>query len=353
MDALNPARAWHLAVRSQPSSDWDDFVAAHPHASVYQLGGWSEIVRQVFGHAAFFIEARDSSGALIAVLPMIQQRSMLLGNFITSLPFFNYGGVLCGENQELAGAMMERARLLAEELKCSYAEFRDVCPRPGSWSVRTDKVGMVLPLPKEFGELAQRLGSKLRSQVKRAEREQTRVQIGGLELLNDFYKVLTENMRDLGTPVCTKRFFAAMLERFPEYCHLVVIYNHDRPAAAGFVVVYRGRGEIPWAACRAQAKPLGLNMKLYWEVLAFVIERGCTSFDFGRSTKDEGTYRFKKQWGAQPAQLYWHRWMRHAGGEVAHPRDGRAMALAARMWRLLPLPVANALGPVISPVLPW
>ncbi|MES1263377.1 MAG: FemAB-like protein, partial [Peristeroidobacter soli] len=120
--------------------------------------------------------------------------------------------------------------------------------------------------------------------------------------------------------------------------------------------------EIPWASCRADAKPLGMNMKLYWEVLSLAIERGCTSFDFGRSTVDSGTFKFKKQWGAQPLPLHWHRWERRPAPATVAPDSpdsaagmgrGRIMRSATAVWQKLPLSVANTIGPWVSPGLPW
>jgi lipid II:glycine glycyltransferase (peptidoglycan interpeptide bridge formation enzyme) len=214
---------------------------------------------------------------------------------------------------------------------------------------------MVLSLPATMELLAKQLGSKLRSQVKRSSREAVQVRTGGLELLDGFYDVFSRNMRDLGTPVYPKRFFRAILQRFVQQTLLVVIEHQGVPGAAGFVVIDGPRAEIPWAACRSEMKPLGLNMRLYWEVLSAVIERRCSSFDFGRSTRDSGTYNFKKQWGAQPLQLHWHRW--EAGPAAANGEDvggeGRARRYATAIWQRLPIGVANWLGPLVSPSLPW
>jgi serine/alanine adding enzyme len=203
--------------------------------------------------------------------------------------------------------------------------------------------------------LGRQLGSKLRSQVKRSDRESVAVRSGGIELLDDFYDVFAHNMRDLGTPVYPKRFFRMILERFPAITQLLVLDLKGQAAAAGFLVMDAGRAEIPWASCRAEAKPFGLNMRLYWEVLSYVIARGCTSFDFGRSTLDSGTFKFKRQWGAEPLQLYWHRWERNpppadAAGTMS---EGRLMQYATRIWQKLPIGIANFLGPIVSPGLPW
>jgi len=341
-------------VLEAPTSDWDPFVMASPASSIYHLSGWTELAREVFRHRSLFVEARDSSGSLTGVLPVIRQRSWLLGNFATSLAFFNYGGALAAD-PVVARQLMVKASEEAEALGCHYLEFRDAQPRLGDWSRRTDKVTLRLDLPDTVETLSKRLGSKLRSQVKRAAREGVQCRTGSLALLDEFYGVFAENMRDLGTPVYPKRFFEEILRRFGEYCQLVVIESQGEPWAAAFLVFWRGCAEVPWASCRAKAKPLGANMKLYWELLSQAIARGCTSFDFGRSTVDSGTYRFKRQWGAEPLSLYWYRWERDGNrvGTSADEERGKAMQLATATWQRLPLRVANTLGPLISGALPW
>jgi serine/alanine adding enzyme len=334
--------------------DWDAFVRARPAASIYILSGWAKLAREVFGHRAYFLEGRDPQGQLWGVLPLVRQKSLLFGDFLTSIPFFNYGGALA-DTAEQAQALMEHARDLAERLGSRYLEFRDTQPRSGQWRTRTDKVTLLLQLPEDFAALSKQLGAKLRSQVKRADREEPSVRQGGVELLDDFYGVFCRNMRDLGTPVYPRRFFATVLERFPQECLLLVVYRHGEPAAAAFLVIAGGRAEIPWASCRDDAKAGGFNMKLYWEVLRTVMERGCREFDFGRSTADSGTYKFKLQWGAKPVQLYWHRWEK--GADLTTPpqpaAEGRLMRHATSVWKRLPLGVANTLGPIVSPSLPW
>jgi FemAB-related protein (PEP-CTERM system-associated) len=343
-----------VSVREAPSEDWDAFVMQAPDASLYHLSGWTELAREVFGHGTFFVESRDRAGSLVGVLPVVQQRSWLLGNFATSVAFFNYGGALAAD-PDVARQMMVRASEAAEKLACRFLEFRDTQSRPGNWVARSDKIVLRLELPGTFDDLSKRLGSKLRSQVKRAEREGVQCKSGTSELLDDFYTVFAENMRDLGTPVYPKRFFEAILRRYERHCQLVVITLRGQPVAAAFLVFWRGRAEVPWASCRAEGKPLGMNMKLYWELLSLSIARGCNVFDFGRSTAGAGTDRFKRQWGAQPVQVYWYRWEGRVGRHetAAGEERGKVMRLATAMWRHLPIRIANLLGPLVSGALPW
>jgi FemAB-related protein (PEP-CTERM system-associated) len=342
-----------IIVADQPAADWDSFVSAQPEASLYHRSGWSGLTAEAFGHKPAFLQARGPAGDLLGVLPIVRQKSLLFGTFATSVPFFNYGGALA-VSETVSVELMESARTLAQEWGCSYLELRDVRAHPCDWTVRTDKVTMILDLPPTFEELSKQLGSKLRSQVKRADREGAQTVIGGIEHLEDFYDVFCRNMRDLGTPVYPRRFFETILRRFPSESMILCVKRAGVPMAAAFLLVDRGKAEIPWASCREDAKPLGFNMKLYWEVLSAVMARGCSRFDFGRSTADSGTFRFKRQWGAQPVQLHWHRWERQPRLQSgAASGDSGAMRRASALWQRLPLRVANFLGPIISPSLPW
>jgi len=347
---------YSIIVSDTPSSDWDAWVDTHPQASLYHRATCPLLIQEVFQHKPLFFEARDASGSLAGVLSIVRQKSLLFGDYATSLPFVNYGGALANSTA-VAESLMIEARNAANAWGCKYIEFRDVRRQSGPWSTRTDKVTMLLQLPRSHEDLAKALGSKLRSQVRRADREEASVDVGGARLLSSFYTVFCQNMRQLGTPVYPRRFFEALLCRFPAESVIVTISRNGRPSAAALLILHRQRAEIPWASCTEETKPLGFNMKLYWEALRVAIERGCTSFDFGRSTANSGPYRFKQQWGAQPQQLYWHRWSRdgHAPGDAAigSSPHGTLFRRASRIWARLPLPIANSIGPMISPSLPW
>ena len=105
--------------------------------------------------------------------------------------------------------------------------------------------------------------------------------------------------------------------------------------------------EVPWASSLREFNPLCANVLLYWRMLQFAAERGIRRFDFGRSTPGEGTYHFKKQWGAQPHELVWEYWAQDSDSVPdLSPRNPK-FALAIRAWQRLPLSIATALGPHI------
>jgi serine/alanine adding enzyme len=341
-----------LAAANLPGADWSDFVATHPAATLYHTVDWIDAAHESFGCQTFYLEARSPDGKLAGVLPLVRQHSLAFGDRLTSLPYCNYGGPLVARNG-VAESLMAEAASLAADLGVSIVEIRDRASRDAAWATRADKVTFDLALPSTPEALHKALGSKLRSQIRRVERERAAVRVGGGELLRDFYRVFAENMRDVGTPVYPMRFFEVITRRLADQLCIVIIDLDGAPAAAGLLFFYREAVEIPWAACTLSAKSRSANMRLYWECLIASIARGAKTFDFGRCTVDTGTYRFKKQWGGERRQLYWHCWSRGPARVGAVGRDGGRMRLASRAWKRLPLWAANRLGPLISPGLPW
>ena len=330
-------------IGADAASQWDRFVAAQANASVYHAYQWREIVSREFGCESFYLLARDTTGAVCGVLPLVRLRSVMFGDFIVSLPYFNYGGSLADTPQADA-ALLTAATALAGRLGVSHIEFRDQQRREG-WPVRTDKVAMLLELSGTPDEQWVAFGSKLRAQIKRPEKAGATTRIGGVELVPDFYRVFARNMRDLGTPVYARSLFRRIATALPEQARIAVVYLAGQPVAAGFTLRHGDRMEIPWASSLREFNREGVNMQLYWSVLKDAIEQGVRQFDFGRSSVDAGTYKFKAQWGARPRQLYWHYWLKPGHAMPNLTPNSPKYALAIRVWQRLPVWGANIIGP--------
>jgi serine/alanine adding enzyme len=329
---------------------WDAYVARHPDASAYHDHSWGTLIHDVFGHDTHYLAVRRGE-RIAGVLPLVRLKSWLFGDFLVSVPYFNYGGVLA-DSADDRDALLAAASDLARELGVSHVELRHQANEPAAWPSRTDKVAMVLALPPGAEAFRKQLPTKLRSQTKRAVRENATTTFGGAELLDEFYAVFAENMRDLGTPVYPQRFFAAILDKFAARSTLAVVRHGGGPVACAFLIEHRGTMEIPWASSLRRVNHLSMNMFMYAQVLERAADRGVAHFDFGRSTMDSGTFRFKSQWGAVPRQLYWHYWLKSGGEPPRINPDNSKYRLAVSAWQRLPLAVATWLGPHLVKNLP-
>src|SRR5690606_11013157 len=118
-----------------------------------------------------------------------------------------------------------------------------------------------------------------RAQIRRGERETDEVVFGGAELLSQFYLVFARNMRDLGTPVYGKKFFADLLKELGSSANLVVVRKDGQPIGCAFIAGQGDRLEIPWASTIREHNHTGINMLMYWRILEYAVQRKYRIFD--------------------------------------------------------------------------
>lgn len=330
--------------------EWDGFVAAQPTATSYHRYLWRGVVERSFGHQGYYLMAR-SGGNPVGVLPLIHMRSLLFGSFLVSIPFFNYGGVLCSDPAAVP-ALLEQGRRLMQERGAAHLELRHLGEPISGLPTRSHKVTMILRLAADADSQWQGFNAKLRNQIRKAQKSGVKVVTGGKEFLDGFYQVFCRNMRDLGTPVYGRKFFENVLDA-PEACARIVSVTLDgRTVASGIMTRFRDSAEVPWASSNRDYRECCPNNLLYWEAIRIAIAEGAGTFDFGRSTPGEGTYNFKVQWGAQPVPLYW-QYLLQEGTELPdlNPANPK-FRLAVRGWRMLPVPLTKLLGPRIVRSIP-
>jgi FemAB-related protein (PEP-CTERM system-associated) len=168
-----------------------------------------------------------------------------------------------------------------------------------------------------------------------------------MELLDDFYRVFAHNMRDLGTPVYGKQWFSNVLQHPGLNAFVLVIYVNKKPVSCAFLVNHGRLMEIPWASTVKSANRYNANMWMYRQVLAFAIDQGCQYFDFGRSTLDAGTFKFKKQWGAEPCQNYWYCLLPENAAKPELNPDNPKLKLFIALWKFMPVWLTKIIGPAV------
>lgn len=322
--------------------EWDAFVAAHPDGTVEHLAAWQRIFREVFRQEPVYLMAKRDAET-VGVLPLVRFKSAIFGRTMISLPYTSYGGLLAVD-RDGAAALVDHARTLGLRFGAPRLELRNSARYCDDAAVQTHKVAARLPLPPTAPQLWSSLDKKVRNLVRKGQKEQLTVHRGSSELLDDFYAVFAENMRDLGTPVFPRSLFAEVLRTFENASVFVV--KHAGIAVAGSILLgWRDAALVPWASALRRYRHLAPNMLLYWSMLESAIEDGFTVFDFGRSTRDGGTHHFKQQWGAADYPLYWET-VGLNGATVPDPgRAGSRMQVFIDAWTRMPLPIANWLGP--------
>lgn len=335
-----------VELTASPST-WNNYLTPHGHTGFYQRAAWTRILQHGLQHEPVCLQAHAGE-QLAGVLPLAFVESRLFGRFLVSLPYLNSSGVVAN-SPAVATALIDRAIEFADRLDVRYLELRHETPveHPQLMEAVTDKVHMRLTIPATTDELWSSFKSKLRSQIRKPlNNESLTAHWGQHELLDEFYSIFTRNMRDLGTPPFSRCLFESILNEFPDDAELCCIRLDDTPVASGLLIHGPDVTEVPSASSLREYNSSSANMLLYWNLLSRAVERGQSVFDFGRSSKDSGTHRFKAQWGATESPAVWQHYVRQGEANDMRPNSGK-FDLMIRAWQKLPVWVTKVIGPTI------
>lgn len=315
------------------------------------------MIQRAYGHQAHYLMAIEG-GTPVAVLPLVLVDSRLFGRAMVSMPFCDYAGVCGTDTPEVFSALMDEAVRLGREARADYLQIRQspftshgALAAPGM-QMATNKVTMLLDLSRDHELIWKCLPTERRNRIKRARQSGVTVRWGGPESLDAFYDVFVENMRDLGSPVHSRLFFDIAVEALGEHGRFVLVEYEGQVIGAAWCLGFRDTILVPWVSSRRRFFKLNPNMLLYWGVIEHGCANGYSVLDFGRSTKDSGTYEFKRQWGARPVPLPWYN-VAFSGGSVPAFSDGgwrEQMFIAC--WKRLPVGVTRYVGPWLRGAIP-
>jgi FemAB-related protein (PEP-CTERM system-associated) len=312
---------------------------------------WLGVLHRALGHVPMLLRAQRSEET-VGILPMVLVRSLIFGRFLVSLPYLNTGGVLADE-RDVVEALIDRAVQMANDMNVRFLELRHESPHShrSLSATMTEKVHMRMDLPRTIEELRSQLHSKVRNQVRKGETQPLTVHWGREDRLTEFYDVFCRNMRDLGTPVYGRSLFREILRAFESEAELCVVRRQERAIAGALILHGTGVSEVPSASSLREFNNTNANMLMYWHLLCRAIERGQRIFDFGRSSVDTGTYRFKEQWGARPYPAAWQYYVRRGQANEMRPNNDKYQRMI-RIWRRLPVSFTRLIGPRIMRAIP-
>ena len=325
---------------------WDDFVRSRPDGSFFHLSGWRTVIERAFNHRTHYLLA-ETDGSITGVLPLARVKTMLFGDSLISVPFCVYGGPLAVD-AEAAAAVDSAADALMRKLAVPVMEFRFRAPPP--WSdAATPGSGLYVTFRKPIGPdddanlkaIPRKQRAMVRKGIDRGLTSRVGREVDGL------HAIYAESVRNLGTPVFPRRYFAILAEVFGPDCDVVTILDGEDAIAAVMNFTFRDEVLPYYGGGRAIARDRYGNDFMYWEVMRRAAARGARLFDFGRSKRGTGAFSFKKNWGFQPEPLhYQYRLAPGARMPDLNPLNPKYRLFIAG-WKRLPLPLANLLGPPI------
>lgn len=336
-----------IEVKELAASDaakWDLFVLACTQATFFHLSAWRQVIQAIFGHRTHYLYAMRA-GEIVGILPLAHLRSRLFGQSLISLPFCVYGGPAVSDPAAF-DPLTNAAMLLAQKLRVDYLELRSRDEMLPDWPGKSLYVTFRKNIDADPEVNMQAVPRKQRAMIRKGIQEAL---ISEIEpTVDEFYRLYSLSVRNLGTPVFSQQYFQFLKETFGEACEILTIKKEGRPVASVMSFYFRDEVLPYYGGGDTDARDTKANDFMYWELMRRSAEKGVRVFDFGRSKVDTGSYRFKKHWGFDPQPLNYKYHLVNAKGVPDLSPANPKYKLFIATWKRLPLPLSQWLGPKVS-----
>ena len=328
---------------------WDEYVDAHQDGSFCHLFGWRKAIEQALGLTPHYLKITDSSLNIVGILPLFEVKSWLFGHTLVSTPFCMYGGALA-DDPSAHQALIEEAKALAHRLQVDYLELRYQQAQPQlesqAFMLKSVHSYFVSPIADSDDEILLAIKKKQRAVVRHSLKNNLQSRVD--QDIDTLYHIYSTSVRNLGTPVFSKKLFKALLREFPEHSDILTI-EHDGQAISSVMSFYYKDMVMPYyGGGLASARQLKANDHMYYQLMRHARQKMCKYFDFGRSKNDSGAYKYKASWGIEAKALFHYYHLVNASElpdlSPNNPKFQRKIAL----WQKLPLRVSQCLGPFVS-----
>ncbi len=341
-----------VAIRAIDLADRDErariaaYVDAHPGGTPFHLVEWTVAVATGCRQTARYLVAERADLTIAGVLPLTLVRSPLFGTALVSAGFGVDGGVLA-DDAPAARALADTAWAFGLEQGATSLELRGGDAPSDDFHTDADTyLGFVRDLAADADAQLAAIPRKQRAEVRKSFDKGLTIAVDDDRAAH--HAVYAESVRNLGTPVFPKALFAAVLDAFGDRADILTVRHEGRAVASVLSLYWRGTVYPYWGGGTAAARALRANDAMYFALMNHARTRDCTRFDFGRSKAGTGPAAFKRNWGFDGVPLAYH--IRTADGAAPRsvnpldPKYARKIAL----WKRLPLPVANLVGPLIA-----
>ncbi len=331
-------------MQADDVSAWDEFVVSHPEATFFHRAGWKTVLERAFSHRGHYLLA-ERNGEVTGVLPLARVRSRLFHDALISTPFCVYGGPVAAD-EAAREALIEAASAQARRLGVDYLELRERRPSRPDWAAKSLYVTFRRELAADHEANLKAVPRKQRAVIRKSLKAGLEARADGD--LDAFYRVYSESLRNLGTPVFAKRYARMLLETFPEDTEILTVRRQGRPLSAVLSFYFRDEVLPYYGGGIPAARELKAYDLMYWDLMRRAVDRGIRVFDFGRSKRDTGSYAYKVHWGFEPQALHYEydlvRLRQLPDLSPKNPKYERFI----RLWQRLPLPLSRVLGPPLA-----
>lgn len=334
-------------------AEWDNFVEVHRDSLPLHRALWLDILIASYNFPCYFLYTRQD-GQITGVLPLFKVKNLLRGSNLESLP-----GGICADTPEAEMALIEAADSLAQDLRVDLLFLRDSrspnC-KPGFQKVETHR-GVKRSLTQDSEFIWNSLNTDMRKFVRSSRKHADLQIIIGFEGLEEVYELLSQSLREFGTPIFSYKFLQNVTHFMKKDYQIVRVYYDNKIVGGYYSFIFKQQIFGMWGGALSKYRDLKINYQVYWAMIESGCQSGYTMFDFNRSVYPSGQFDFKSSWGNSTYPIY-QLYRSYRGTKpleiLASQETGQgSIGLVQNIWRRLPLSLTRILGPIVRRHIPF
>ena len=317
---------------------WDIFAENNRDYSIYSTTSWKRIVDTTFNYKsvykAFVIEKKIVGIFGFYITPYYNKN-------LVSVPFcpygcFHYSNDIVKQIQlKYLEAFIKKNNLRYAFLKSSFnLKLNSQCNKKNSVFYFDMSNTQESHFPK--------LNKKLRWSVSKSEKENTFKLDDSVE---NFYKCYSKSMLRLGSPVEPLKFFLNIKKILGINVHFSSAYVGNEISAVGMFILDKKYIRYERGANNFNLRNYESTTFLVWNIAKHYNGRDFHYVDLGKSEKGTGSYKFKRKWSSS-TDLYYY-FVSNQGSIPNFGMSNYKRMIFAKLWRNLPISLANKIGPLI------
>ena len=342
-----------IEVSKDSKEEWDEYISSHPHSTFYHQFGWRDVVEETYGHKPIYLAAIEND-KIVGVFPIFLMKNLIFGKRLISIPFSSYGGPLAN-NDYTYKHLIKKGKEIATETNSKFLEIRANPNIEQPFQEDFDKpshgfVTFIMDLSMGKENIWKNMNKKRRNAIRNSRKN-------GLSIVDDhtslenFYDIYSRNVKRLGTPVHSKKFFRNIMRHFVKGYKIFNVKKESVVIASSFLLLFKKEVISGWAGALDEYLHYNPNDFMYWKIIEHFCDSGFERFDFGRATIGTGVYNFKKKWKANEINLDY-MYYQIKGQIPDYDLSKSSTSGFIYLWQKLPLSITKIVGPKIRKHIP-
>lgn len=327
--------------------NWDDLVLSTHDCSIFHSSAWAEVLRQTYRYTPYYFTTIED-GRLLALLPIMEVKSLLTGKRGVSLPFSDHCEPIFSDRVSFQ-KMTDFIILYGKEQRWKYIEFRGANAFLERETPSEYYFGHTLDLTTGINKIFSDLRGSTKRNIKKAEREGVVVKVlTSSKSIKIFYRLNCLTRKHHGLPPQPYYFFEKIYEHIiSKYLGFVALASYNKKNIAGAIYFHFGdKAFYKYGASDIRYQNLRANNLVMWEAIKYYCQKGYKTLCFGRTEPDnKGLLQFKAGWGTKEQIINYHKYDLRKESFVKNSYS--STGVYSKIFSLMPITLLRITGAIL------